>query len=72
MLHHGFTLMLRGQFNIDINDAFNIINAQLLSTKYFDVLGKKYQLTSQLKKGVYIELKRYANGKVKSRKMYIQ
>lgn len=54
MLHHGFTLMLRGQSNIDINDAFNIINAQLLSTKYFDVLGKKYQLTGQLKKGVYI------------------
>lgn len=31
-----------------------------------------YQLTSQLKKGVYVELKRYANGMVKSRKMCIQ
>ena len=53
--------------NTDINDAWNIINVQLLSTEYFDVLGKKYQLTSQLKK-VYVELKRYANGMVKSRK----
>ena len=34
-------------------------------------LGKKYQFTSQLKKGVYVEMKRYANVMVKSRKMYI-
>lgn len=67
-----FYFNVDGQSNTDINDAWNIINAQLLSTEHLDLLGKKYQFTSQLKKGVYVELKSYAIGIVKSRKMYIQ
>ena len=66
-----FYFNVDGQSNTDINDAWNILNTHLISTEYFDVLGKKYQFTSQLKKGVYVEMKRYANGMVKSRKMYI-